>query len=201
MTSFLALDFEATERNPVHARIVQVGLARFDGGNLAEASGRLVDPGVPIPRGARAVHGIGDEHVACEAGVAEVLPRLLSRLRGALVVGYCVINYDLELLRAECRRHGFRAEYAETMASLRGVVDAFPFAAATSKAPRYQKGARTLATMSRSRGIVLDKAHDAAADAVAVGELALALVAEGTMPPLQEAAEALAPTWRHLLNP
>jgi hypothetical protein len=78
-----------------------------------------------------------------------------------------------------------------------GTVDVMPWAARTSSAPQYRKGARTLATMSHRHGVVLESAHTASDDAEACGWLMLSLMRSGAMPAeLGDVVEATRPTRR-----
>lgn len=159
----------------------------------------LVDPGAPIPREATAIHGITDADVVAAHLTKLSLPWLLRLLEGAVVVGYNVLEYDIQVLEVECQRHGLIEQFDVTLSSLQAVVDVMPWATRTSSAPMYRKGARTLATMSRRHGVEPGCGHDAGDDAETTGRLMLSLMKSGNMPPtLREVVEATAGTWEHL---
>lgn len=224
-TSFLSFDLETTSKQPQQARIVQAALVEFElfllsdlGCSVAARSCpdhlrryalssewrecsryvTLVDPGVAIPSQATQIHGIDDAAVAAAPTTKQVLPELLRRLRGSILIGYNIVDYDLPTLQAECRRHYLADDFRDMMKSLRGVVDVMPWAARTSTAPQYRRGARTLETMSRRHGVALAAAHDAGEDAAATGKLMLQLQAQGDMPCLDDCVEATITTWQHL---
>lgn len=200
---FTCLDFETTARSPQHARIVQVGVVNFElqavnsEWRMCTRSATLVDPGVAIPKEATHVHDIDDAAVICARTTLQMLPTLLQQLHNSVLVGYNIIDYDLACLQAECRRHGLASEFVATMRSLQGVVDVMPWAARTSRAPQFRRGARTLATMARLHGVGTFGAHDAGADAEATGHLLLSLIASDHMPQLDEVVEAMSSTWQH----
>ena len=199
-TTFAALDLETTSKHVSVARIVEYAVVTFtsqnDGYFVSSRFSSRVDPNIPIPREASAIHGIYDHDVVSAPSTKEALPMLLSSLRGQIVVGYNILAYDLEVLQAECRRHGLVDEYRDTITSLRGLVDVMPWAARTSSAPQYRRGARTLATMSHRHGVVLESAHNAADDAEACGWLMLSLMRSGAMPCLDDVVEATRSTRR-----
>ena len=97
-------DLETTGLRPEQDRIVEICvlLVRPDGSE--EVFTRRVNPGVPIPAGASAVHGITDEDVAGEPAFGEIAPGLLEVLQGADLAGFNIIGYDLPLLEAELER-------------------------------------------------------------------------------------------------
>src|SRR5690606_38597260 len=82
---FAVLDTETTDVNPYTAHIVQLALVLVapDGGIL-EAHNAIINPGVPIPQTASAVHGIDDaavkEHGAHPLPVLKNLSMMLSGL-------------------------------------------------------------------------------------------------------------------------
>lgn len=221
--SFTTLDFETTSKDPRSARVVEwavVSFERFlisslgcsvaarscpsnlkshavaDEWRLCSRFSSRVDPGEPIPLEASRIHGIYDSDVVTAPSTAQSLPRILDAVRGSILVGYNILQYDVPTLQVECRRHGLDDAYIDTISSLRGLVDVMPWAARTTQAPMYRRGARTLATMSHRHGVVLESAHSACDDAEATGWLMLSLMASGAMPrELGDVVEATAATW------
>ena len=202
-TTFAVLDLETTSKYVSVARIVEYAVVTFtsqtDGYSISTRFSSRVDPGESIPREASAIHGIYDHDVVSAPSTRQALPTLLSSLHGQVVVGYNILEYDIPCLAAECRRHGLDAAWRDCINSLLGVVDVMPWAARTTQAPQYRRGARTLSTMSRRHGVVLESAHAAADDAVACGHLMLSLMSSGAMPVgLGDVVEATWSTWQHL---
>ena len=105
-----ALDTETTGTNPETARVVQSCIGRS--GRIGEwtPKTRLINPGVPIPAEATAVHGVTDDRVQTE-GTLPVGPLTdmwmtlswLAASRTPLVAHNAA--YDLTVLDREFRRH------------------------------------------------------------------------------------------------
>ncbi|WP_406196582.1 3'-5' exonuclease [Kitasatospora sp. NBC_01560] len=132
----------------------------------------LADPGVPIPDGARAVHGITDERVRAfgrpaRAVVAEIARALAEQARAGRPVVVMNAPYDLTLLDRELRRH-----WSATLADGLLVIDPRVL---DKHVDRYRKGRRTLTDLCAHYGVELAGAHDAAADATAALELVRAI--------------------------
>ena len=169
-------DLETTGIDVATARVVTayVGVLGPDGAVL-EAATWLADPGVEIPAGAAAVHGISTERARAEgrparAVVGEIIAALQAVLdRGLPLVVYNA-PYDLTLLDREARRHG--VEPLGEVGEIGCVVDPLVIDKAVD---RYRKGKRTLTAAAEVYGVPLEGAHDAGADAVAAGRVAQAL--------------------------
>ncbi|MEU7471049.1 3'-5' exonuclease [Streptomyces sp. NPDC044984] len=174
----IGFDLETTGTDPREARIVTGAVIEVRAG---EATGRrewLADPGVPIPEDAVAVHGISNERATAEGSpagqVADAIAGVLTAhwKKGVPVVAYNAA-FDLTLLSAELRRHG--------LPSLRDrlggadpapVIDPYTI---DRSVDRYRRGKRNLEAVCAEYGVVLDSAHDAAADALAAARLACAI--------------------------
>ncbi|MFT4214212.1 MAG: exonuclease domain-containing protein [Microbacterium sp.] len=167
-------DLETTGVDIAHDRIVtaHVGLLGPDGA-VQRSRSWLTDPGVPIPAGATAVHGITTEHARAHGRpAAQVVAEIVATLRELFDTGIPVVVYnapfDLSLLKHEARRHG-----VAPILSPAPVIDPLVLDKAQD---RYRKGKRTLEAVAAHYGVPLDGAHDAAADAIAAGRVAQALV-------------------------
>lgn len=101
----IALDTETTGLDPVHARLVQIGLVPFSRENIIEADGweRILNPGVPIPPKATEIHHITDADVGDAPGLADIWPGFTGLIEGRVVIGHA-IGFDLAVLEAEARR-------------------------------------------------------------------------------------------------
>ncbi|MFI9272639.1 exonuclease domain-containing protein [Kitasatospora sp. NPDC052896] len=146
-------------------------------GATAERRTWLADPGVAIPEGARAVHGITDEHVRAHGRppyvvLGEIARALAEQARSGVPLVVMNAPYDLTLLDRELRRHRQRSladllDGAELLVVDPRVLDKY--------ADRYRKGRRTLTDLCAHYGVLLRGAHDAAADATAALDLVRAL--------------------------
>ncbi|WP_375389467.1 exonuclease domain-containing protein [uncultured Amnibacterium sp.] len=166
-------DLETTGVDTATARIVTAHVGLIDEtGAVVERKDWIVNPGVPIPEGAAAVHGITDAR-AQRFGrpPGEVVAEILAAIRSLFLRGFPLVvynaPYDLTLLAAEAVRH--RLWPLEVTAP---VVDPFVL---DKRIDRYRRGKRTLSAASAVYGVPLTDAHDAGADAIAAGRLAQAM--------------------------
>ena len=166
------LDTETTGLDVRADRIVEVAVLRLAPDAEPVRFRRLVDPGVPIPQAATAVHGIDDAMVAGRPGFEDIAPRLALVLEGADLAGFNLIGYDLPLLVAEFRRAGVDFAVAG-----RAVLD--------SKRIYHRYEPRDLAAAVRHYcGRDHDGAHSALADAEAAAAVLDAQVGRhGELPP------------------
>lgn len=165
-----SFDTETTGVDVESDRIVSAALVvQLAPGAPVEATTWLADPGVPIPDGARAVHGISDEQVRAQGRpartvVAEVVRALAAQARSGRPVVVMNAPYDLTLLDRELRRHhGVALAQALGPAPL-VILDPRVL---DKHVDRYRKGRRTLTDLCAHYGVELTGAHDAAADATA----------------------------------
>jgi DNA polymerase-3 subunit epsilon len=171
----LAFDTETTGVDPETARIVSAAVILIhedyaDGRKRTpEVFTWLLNPGVPIPAEATAIHGITD--VQCFADGQhpyDALPVIagmiaVAKLAGAALVGYN-ITYDLTVLERELARYGCDP------LDVGWVVDPLVIDRAVDK---YRKGSRKLVDVAAHYGVELgDAAHGAEADAHATVRVA-----------------------------
>lgn len=166
-------DLETTGVDVARDRIVTAHVGILDAaGSVLTAYDWLADPGVPIPEGAAAIHGISTAH-AREHGrpAGEVVHEVVEALRGILDAGIPVVAYnapyDFSLLKHEAVRHG-----VEPILSPSPVIDPLVVDKAVD---RWRRGKRTLTVVAEHYAVRLDGAHEASADAVAAGRVAQAL--------------------------
>ena len=166
-------DLETTGIDVETARIVSACVAVLEpDGTVVERWDWLADPGVEIPEGASAVHGITTERARTLGRPApDVVGEITQTLRVLLGLGIPLVvynaPYDLTLLDRECRRHGRTA-----LAPPSPVIDPLVLDKAVD---RYRKGKRTLEVTAELYGVSLDDAHDAGSDAIAAGRVAQSL--------------------------
>ncbi|KOU13153.1 DNA polymerase III subunit epsilon [Streptomyces sp. WM6372] len=177
----IGFDLETTGTEPGESRIVTAAVVEVRAGEVRDRRGWLADPGIPIPEGASAIHGISTERAVAEGRPArEVADEVARSLvehwrRGAVVVAYNAA-FDLTLLTAELARHGLPS-LAERLGGGREtgpVVDPLTIDRAVD---RYRRGKRTLEAVCGVYGVTLDSAHDAGADALAAVQVARAIAA------------------------
>jgi len=110
--SCLALDFETTGLYPAIHRVIEIGALRFRIGPEGEAVEEarlscLVDPGIPIPDDARAIHGISNADLTGAPPFGSVASPLLALAEGSVIVAHNA-SFDLSFLDSELGRLGMR---------------------------------------------------------------------------------------------
>ncbi|MFF7441305.1 exonuclease domain-containing protein [Streptomyces sp. NPDC008122] len=174
----VGFDLETTGTDPLEARIVTASIVGYHGGRVSRQRDWLADPGIRIPEQASAIHGISTERAAAEGRpVREVADEIAETLTGYWKQGVPVVAYnasfDLTLLAAELRRHGLPSlEERLGGAAIGPVVDPYTIDRAVD---RYRRGKRTLEAVCGEYGVVLEAAHQAAADALAAVRVAVAI--------------------------
>lgn len=171
--SLAAFDLETTGVDVRTSKIVSAAVVRLDSsGEVVARRDWLVDPGEPIPAQATAVHGITTERAQAEGmparlAVAEIIDALREVFQAG--IGLVVYNapYDLSLLAWEAKRHGLVDFPAPAPIIDPIIID--------KQVDRYRKGKRTLDLTAAHYGVPLVVAHDAAADAIAAAQVALAI--------------------------
>lgn len=100
------LDLESTGIDPKNDRIIEVSVLKLLPGGGRDHRTRRVNPGIPIPLEATAVHGISDDDVADAPSFRAIAPALAGFLDGCDLAGFNILKYDLRLLAAEYNRAG-----------------------------------------------------------------------------------------------
>ena len=100
-------DLEATGTDVAQDRIVDVAVVRFEIDGTENKFSSLVNPGMPIPPEATAIHKITNEMVAGEPTIKDLAPKLLEIFDGADISGFNAAKYDIPLLTNELKRAGF----------------------------------------------------------------------------------------------
>ncbi|MEU9238222.1 3'-5' exonuclease [Streptomyces shenzhenensis] len=173
-----AFDTETTGVDVETDRIVSAAVVVQDApGTRPRVTRWLVNPGVPVPESATAVHGLTEEHLQRNGRwPAPVMYEIAEELaeHAALHRPLVVMNapFDLTLLDRELRRH--RAS------SLDRWFEASPLLVLDPRVldkhlDRYRKGRRTLTDLCAHYEVTLEGAHDAGADALASLEVVRAL--------------------------
>lgn len=105
----VVFDLETTGTDIRKDRIIQ-----FAGVKLNEDCGFkeedflnvVVNPGIPIPESARAIHGYSDELVKDEPMLGAKIEEILEFIGDSHIGGYNVLSFDLPMFIAECNRLG-----------------------------------------------------------------------------------------------
>ena len=99
-------DIESTGVNAEHDRIVEIAVLKVFPDGTSRSNVRRVNPEMPIPPSATAVHGISDADVAGCPPFAEIAPKLADYLSDCDLGGYNLVNFDVPMLENEFRRAG-----------------------------------------------------------------------------------------------
>ncbi|MCZ4514534.1 exonuclease domain-containing protein [Streptomyces sp. ActVer] len=167
----LGWDTETTGVQVHEARIVTAALV-VRGGNLPDRTfSYIINPQIPIPAAASAVHGITDERAQAEgADPKEALEEIASRLTAALVHGMPVVafnqSFDWSVLHYDLARHGLLTMADRLDGDPATLLD--PHVIDRQCTPKLRgKGLRKLKPTCERYGVALEDWHTAEADALA----------------------------------
>jgi DNA polymerase III epsilon subunit family exonuclease len=161
--SLVSVDVEATGLDTGTARVIEIGMVRFERGQVADRWNSLVDPGVPIPEKVTKITGITDEMVKGQPSFRDLKWEVYGRLRDRIFVAYNA-PYDQPVIEAEMGRVGLNLPPVP-------VLD--PLVWARQFMPTERR--HNLGAVCAKFGIPLDQAHRAEHDAEAAGRVLLRL--------------------------
>lgn len=98
------IDLETTGINPGSDRIVEIAIIKILTDGTRSVKRKLLNPEMPIPRGASDVHGITDEMVKDAPTFKQVAQELKQMLDGCDLAGYNSNRFDIPLLMEEFMR-------------------------------------------------------------------------------------------------
>lgn len=178
------LDFETTGVDVENDRIIQASLVALDK-KLVLPNTQLINPGVDIPEGAMAVHGITNEKVRAEGGdPAKVLDHFAEELAAAQDIGWPIvgmnISFDLTMLDRELRRYQLRTLPQRLGRAIGPVVDVRVL---DKWCQTKRRGGRKLTDLCAHYGVTHVGAHDAEADVLAACRVAWWMVHWGRTKP------------------
>jgi len=172
------IDFETTGLDPLVDRVIEIGIVCFENGQLTAHNNWLVNPGMPVPEAATAVHNITDEQLKDAPRFEQLIPDLRAVLEDHLPVAYNHA-FDRAFLHAELDRAAVPRKPSKHKsvppAFVESVVWADPLVW-VRELYKDEKGHK-LTDMAARLGIALEQAHRASHDAEATGRVLLALAA------------------------
>lgn len=155
----LFFDIESTGLNVASDRIVEISMVKVMPDGSRDVKTRRVNPTIPIPEAARAVHGISDEDVKDCPTFAQLAKSMMAWMEGCDIAGYNSLNFDIPMLTEEFMRVGLDPKFRE-----RNLVDV--------QVIFYKKEPRTLSGAYKFYcGKNLEDAHTAEADTMATLEV------------------------------
>jgi DNA polymerase-3 subunit epsilon len=170
-----AFDLETTGIDSESDRIVTAAVSVVGDGLPSVFHAWLLDPGIPIPPGAAAVHGITTERARAEGRQPpEAVELIVAALAEQLLQGVPVVafnaRFDLTCLDREARRHGIEP-LVDRVGGETGMLVVDPYVL-DKQVDRYRKGKRTLGAVCAHYNVPLDEAHASHADALAAARVA-----------------------------
>lgn len=206
--ALVSFDTETTGTDPETARIVSAAIVALAAdGTVLGVESWLIDPGVPVPDEAAAIHGITTDYVrehghAARGAVGEICDALQFWLGRGIPVTTYNARYDWTLLDREARRHGLNPLEGDLGATPglwfepRPIFDPLVIDKALDK---YRKGSRKLGDVAAHHGVTADgDLHGAEVDATLAGRVMLRLLEQN--PALAEWTEKHGPGALHDLT-
>lgn len=152
-------DLETTGVSITHDRIVEVSFLKVYPNGKEEIKSRRINPGMPIPPQATAIHGITDDDVKDCPTFKQVARSLADQLEGCDLAGFNSSRFDVPMLAEEFLRAGVDLDMSK-----RKFVDV--------QIIFHRKEQRTLeAAYAFYCNKQLENAHSAEADAMATYEV------------------------------
>lgn len=153
------IDVETTGLNPYSDRIVEMSVLRVSPEGREEYKSHRINPGVPIPAQAVAIHGITNAEVANQPDFRQYAKGIPDFLDDRDIAGFNVIKFDLPFIEAE-----FARANVEFSRQGRYLID--------SQAIYHQREPRNLQAAYRKYcGKEMVNAHSAEGDAKASAEI------------------------------
>jgi DNA polymerase III epsilon subunit family exonuclease len=138
-------------------RVIEIGIARVEGGQIVAQYEQLLDPQRRISAGVTALTGISQDMVEGKPTFQDEFPRMRELMQGAVVVGHNV-RFDLGFLYREFRRAG--QQIVEAIGDV-PVLDTVRIARR-----RFGRGGNGLQALAPRLGVHPTVAHRALADVI-----------------------------------
>lgn len=152
-------DLETTGTNITHDRIVEISIVKVMPDGTDTERTRRINPGMPIPAEATAVHHITDADVANEPSFKQIAKSLAEMFKDCDIAGFNSNRFDIPLLLEEFNRAGINLDLSRTR-----FIDV--------QTIFHKKEQRTLSAAYKFYcGKNLDDAHSASADTRATYEV------------------------------
>lgn len=100
---FVCLDCEFTGLDQEKDRILELGVATFQGGAIHNSFETLIDPECLISEGALAIHKITQSMLEGKPKIKEVLPEVLSLVDEHIIIGHS-ISFDIQMIEREAKQ-------------------------------------------------------------------------------------------------
>ena len=152
-------DLETTGISVATDRIVQIAIIKRNTNGEEEEKTVMINPLMPIPKGASDVHGITDDMVKDSPTFKSISKSLYEFIKGCDFGGYNILGFDIPLLVEEFIRAGIEVDFNDS-----NYIDVMNI---------YKKlYPRTLsACYKQYTGVELENSHDAMVDTKATVEI------------------------------
>lgn len=173
----LGFDTETTGVSPQTDRIVTAALVHRDATGIRTTTW-LIDPGVEIPDGASAIHGVTTAQARShgrrpEHALGEIARAVTAALRAGTPVVAFNASFDLTILEAELARHGLPTVAARLGRAPRPILDPLVLDRALA---RYRPGKRRLGDLCAVYGVAPSaELHTAEVDVIATLDVLCAI--------------------------
>src|SRR5688500_1554002 len=166
LDEFVVLDVETTGLQPSRQRIIEIAIARFSGGAMANRWESLCSPGRRVPAYITKLTGIDDDLLKDAPAFESIADNALALLAEATIVGHNV-EFDIGFLNTELERAGRTPIVNDRIDTL---------ALATRLLPGLRKP--TLSALADRLGVAEQPKprHRAGPDAVLTGMVAVSLL-------------------------
>lgn len=154
------IDVETTGLDSTQDRIIEIGIIRFERGEVIETYGHLIDPGCEVPEEVTKITGIKAEDLKGKPTFKQLSQEIWERLQGVGIVAYN-LSFDKGFVSRELERVGLA--WPDEAPTLDPLIFARQF---FKNHPRKNLGA-----ISKLLGIPLEEAHRATHDATVAGHV------------------------------
>ncbi len=154
------IDVETTGLDHTQDRIIEIGIIRFENGEVIERYGELIDPGRDLPDEVTRITGIKPEDLEGKPKFEELADEIHERLVDVGLVAYN-LSFDRGFVASELERVGLG--WPDDAPTLDPLIFARQF---FKNSPR-----KNLSTISKLLGIPLEEAHRAVHDAEVAGKV------------------------------
>ncbi len=104
-------DLETTGIDIANDRIVEISILKIDISGKEEWLSSRINPGIPIPAAATAIHGITNADVANAPSFTNMASSFASFIGDADIAGYNALRFDVPLLAEEFLRAGIDFDF------------------------------------------------------------------------------------------
>ena len=106
-------DLETTGTDTVKDRIVEISYLKVHPNGKEEIKTKRINPEMPIPAGATAVHGISDDDVKDCPTFKQIAKSLADQMEGCDLAGFNSSRFDIPLLAEEFLRAGVDIDFSK----------------------------------------------------------------------------------------